>query len=124
MGCRRFYCGMAEGVDLWCGEILLELKKTYDPHLEIYAVIPFLDQNKSMSDKNRIRYQSILEQSDTHVIIASRFQRTAFKMRNRFMIDSADALIAVWIPSHTYSGTAQTVRLAQKKQIPVFFVRP
>lgn len=124
MGCRRFYCGMAEGVDLWCGEILLEIKKTIEPSLEICAVIPFFDQKKSMSPQNVARYQSILDNAVLHVFIDSGFKTTAFKKRNRYMIEHADALIAVWDTENYRSGTAQTVRLAKKRNLPIFYVTP
>ena len=119
-GCRRFYCGMAEGVDLWCGEIVLSLQNEFDPPLEIFAVVPYLAQPASMTEINQRRYHRIMARSKERFLISREFTKACFSKRNRFLVDSADALIAVYNESEYRSGTGQTVRYAKSRKKRIF----
>ncbi len=121
-GCRTFYCGMAEGTDLWCGEAVLNLSERFDPPLRIVPVVPFLSQPKSMSEKNQRRYRRIMESSSERFLVSKEFSKSCFQKRNRFLVDSADAVIAIFKESETRSGTAQTIRYAKKKNKRIFFI--
>lgn len=123
-GCRTFYCGMAEGVDLWCGEVVLEMKDRFHPPLEIYAVVPFLAQPEGMSQKNKERYRNIMENAKERFLVSRRFTKACYRKRNCFLVDSCDALIAVFDESKQLSGTGQTVRYAKKKGKKIFFIQP
>ncbi len=123
-GCRTFYCGMAEGVDLWCGELVLEMKDRFDPPLEICAVVPFLAQPQAMSPINQKRYRMIMEQAKERYLVSRRFTKSCFQKRNCFLVDSSDAIIAVFDEKNTISGTGQTVRYARKKGKTIFLVQP
>jgi len=123
-GCRAFYCGMAEGVDLWCGEIVLELKETYEPSLEIFPVVPYFSQPDSMCPANKDRYRRIMEAAKERFLVSRAYNKSCFQRRNRFMVDSCDALIAVIREDHLWSGTAQTVRYAEKRNKQVFYIHP
>lgn len=121
-GCRVFYCGMAEGVDLWCAELVLELRDQYDPPLEIRPVIPFLAQPASMSKINQERYRNIMNLSEKKYLVSSLFTKNCYQKRNHYLVDSADVLIAVYDPSNDRSGTAQTVRYAKRKEKKIFLI--
>lgn len=121
-GCRTFYCGMAEGVDLWCGEIILEIKDQFDPPLEICAVVPYLDQPKGMSHLNQERYRSIMEAAKERYLVANQFTKSCFQKRNRYLVDSCDVLLAVYREGEERSGTAQTIRMARRKGKKIFLI--
>lgn len=121
-GCRRFYCGMAEGVDLWCGEIVLELRDRFDPPLEICPVIPFLSQPSSMTEKNKERYRTIMDSSDNKFLVSRNYKKNCYQKRNYYLVDSADALIAVYDEENEQSGTGQTVRYARRKNKQIFVI--
>ena len=121
-GCRTFYCGMAEGADLWCAEVVLELKDQYDPPLEICPVIPFLAQPVTMTKKNQIRYRMIMDASERKYLVSSNFTKNCYQKRNYYLVDSADALIAVFDETNSKSGTAQTVRYAKRKEKQIFII--
>lgn len=123
-GCRTFYCGMAEGVDLWCGELILEMKDRFEPPLKICAVVPFLAQPKGMTQKNQERYRRIMDQADERFLVSQRYTKSCYRKRNCFLVDSCDAVIAVWDEKNFISGTAQTVRYANQKRKKVFHVQP
>lgn len=123
-GCRTFYCGMAEGVDLWGGEIVLELMHQFQPKLEIVAVVPYLAQPKTMTPLNQERYRNIMEVAKNRYLVSSQYKKSCFQKRNYFMVDSSDALIAVLKEGREISGTGQTVRYAKKQKKRIFMISP
>ncbi len=122
-GCRTFYCGMAEGVDLWCGEIVLELRDKFDPPLEICAVVPYLSQPKSMSKLNQERYRCIMEASKERYLVSRNFTKNCFQKRNRFLVEACDVLLAVFKEGEDRSGTGQTIRMAKKLEKKIFLIQ-
>ena len=72
-GVTHFISGMAQGVDMYAAEIVLELKKQYTPD--------------------------------------------CLRKRNRYMVDHADTVLAVW--NGGPSGTGQTVWCARETGKPV-----
>ena len=123
-GCRTFYCGMAEGVDLWCGELIVEMRDRFEPPLEICAVVPFLAQPQGMGRKNQERYRKIMEHAKERYLVSRKFTKSCFHKRNCFLVDSCDAIIAVMDEKSTISGTAHTVRYAKKKKKKIFLIQP
>ncbi len=120
LGCRTFYCGMAEGADLWCAEIVLDMKNQFNPPLKVIPVIPFLAQSKTMSKQNLLRYRRVMKEADVRYLVSPRFTKLCFLKRNRFLVDRADALIAIYREGATRSGTAQTMRFAKQKGKKIF----
>ncbi|MBP5289033.1 MAG: DUF1273 family protein [Clostridia bacterium] len=121
-GCRRFYCGMAEGVDLWCGEIVLELMDRFTPKPELVAVVPFYNQDKTMRPQFRERFHRIMIASSARFLVNHEYHKDCFRKRNQFLVDSCDALIAVYKPDETISGTMQTIHYAERKGRKIFRV--
>ena len=121
-GCRTFYCGMAEGVDLWCGELVLELRDSFEPPLRIVPVVPFLAQPSSMKEWNQKRYHRIMESAEERYLVSREYTKLCYQKRNHFLVDSADALIAVFKETEYSSGTGQTVRYAKRKKKKIFMI--
>ena len=121
-GCRTFYCGMAEGVDLWCGELVLELRDRFDPPLKIIPVVPFLSQPSTMTLVNQKRYHRIMEAAEERYLVSREYTKNCYLKRNQFLVDSADALVAVFKESEFRSGTGQTVRYAKRKNKRIFMI--
>ena len=121
-GCRVFYCGMAEGVDLWCGETVLELRDRFDPPLEIYAVVPFIAQPTQMSALNQKRYRRIMDAASERFLVSRNFSKNCYQKRNYYMVEKSDALIAVFKENVERSGTAQTIRYARRKGQKIFLI--
>ena len=121
-GCRTFFCGMAEGVDLWCGEIVLELKDQFEPPLQICAVVPFLSQPSTMTERNQARYRRIMDASSERFLVSRNFSKNCYQKRNYYLVDSCDALLAVFKEGEERSGTGQTIRYAKRKGKKIFMI--
>lgn len=114
-GATVFYTGMADGVDLDAAELVLEQKITH-PMLRLIAVLPF--PKKQLTDvASDCRYQRILQAADEVVTLCPAYRRGCYEMRNQYMVDHSERVIAVC--REMRSGTGQTIRMAKQKGIEV-----
>lgn len=121
-GVTDFLSGMAQGVDLWCAQIVLDLKKK-NPALKLHAILPCEGQENKWSVSAQEIYHSILEQADEVVYVGQEYSRGCMLERNRYMVDHSSILLAVY--NGTYrSGTGMTVRYAQKLGREVIIIDP
>ncbi len=122
-GVKTYITGMAEGVDMWAAEAVLELKHT-DDGVRLIAAIPYRGHINSISEEYKQRYLDILKEADEIIYVCDEYSKTSFKERNFYMIDNADILLAVYDMDNSRSGTGQTVRYAEKKGIPITVIDP
>lgn len=117
-GANEFYCGMAYGFDLLCCQILAELKENYT--FKIVACIPFQEQAKSFSKKDKILYDKMLAVCDEKVILSKEYHAGCYQARDRFIVDNAEEIIAYLNKAKT--GTAYTVNYAIEKGKKICYV--
>ncbi len=117
----HFISGMAIGVDMICAEIVLELSQKY-PHITLECAVPCKSQPNKWSDSMKERYCSILERSNKVTIIQEKYTSDCMHKRNRYMIECADIVIAVW--DGKPSGTGYTVNYAKEKGRKVYILNP
>ena len=121
-GVTDFLSGMAQGVDLWCAQIVLDLKKK-NSALKLHAILPCEGQESKWTASAQALYRSILEQADEVVYVNREYSANCMLERNRYMVDRASILLAVY--NGTYrSGTGMTVRYAQKLGREVIIIDP
>lgn len=120
-GADCFFSGMARGTDIWCAEIVLELKKTY-PDIKLTAIIPCRTQTKGWTDAEKQRYDNILKECATVVCVSENYTKSCMMKRNRALVDCCDLLIAVF--DGQKGGTAHTVSYAQSKSKKIITVEP
>ncbi len=116
-GYTTFLSGMAMGVDIWAGEIVLGLKRQFK-NLRFVAVVPFPQQANTWPQEWRIRYRNLLEKSDDVVMISQTYNTDSFFERNRYLIDHSSRLIAVY-NQEKKGGTAYTVRYARQQEVAI-----
>ena len=119
-GYTDFLSGMAEGVDTWAAEIILELREE-NPALRLHCILPCKSQADTWSASARVRYQYILEQADSIIYVHREKTRNCMLERNRFLVNHADLLLAVY-SGEQRGGTAATVRYARKAGKSIVFV--
>ena len=119
-GYDTFYCGAAKGADIICGELVLLAQERMRSPIQLICVVPFRDQASDWSDSWKQRYNSLMVRSAQIIRLSEHYYRGCYYARDRYMVDHADALIAVY--SGKRGGTAYTIQYAhkQKKEIVVF----
>ena len=121
-GVTDFLSGMAQGVDLWCAQIVLDLKKK-NPALKLHANLPCEGQESKWSVSAREIYHSILEQADEVVYVGQEYSRGCMLERNRRLVDQAGRLLAVY-NGEWRGGTAATLRYARKMGRALIVIDP
>jgi uncharacterized phage-like protein YoqJ len=121
-GISVFYTGMAQGVDQWGADIVLATKRRH-PHVRLIAVLPCETQANRWSPQQRERYFDILACCDNVIMLSAHYTRQCMRERNRYMVDHADVLLAVY-DGGPKGGTAHTVHYAQRKNRRIIIIRP
>ena len=119
-GVTHFISGMAIGVDMYSAEIVLGLKAKYNITLE--CAIPCETQAEKWSEPLRNRYYEIASKCDKEAMLQHHYTPGCMDKRNRYMVDHADYIIAVW--DGRASGTSKTVRYAQHQGKPIRVINP
>ena len=120
-GADRFFSGMALGVDTWCAEAVLELKKQL-PKITLTAVIPCRNQDEKWNSDERRRYRSLLEKCDRVICISENYVKDCMHKRNRALVDLCDVLVAVY--DGKSGGTEYTVNYAEKCRKKIILIPP
>ena len=121
-GVTHFLSGMAQGVDLWCTQIVLDLRKK-NPALKFHAILPCEGQERKWTALAQEHYRSILAQANEVIYVGQKYSRDCMLERNRYLVDHSSILLAVCNGSYQ-SGTGMTVRYAQKLGREVIIIDP
>lgn len=109
--------GMAVGVDQWACEVCLELGIPYD------AAIPFAGQDQRWPYTSRAHWLKLIrEASLLHIISEGGYSPQKMQIRNMWMVDHSDLLIAVW--NGTPGGTANCVNYAKSVGREIVMIDP
>ena len=120
-GYRHFICGMARGVDTYCGEITLALRAQY-PEITLEAAIPCEEQARGWPEPDRSRYFKLVSACDYETLLQHAYTDNCMLRRNRYMVDHASVLVAVFDGS--LGGTLHTINYAVKNQLEIIELRP
>ena len=115
-GYTTFITGMAYGVDLWAGELVLE-KRRWNRKLKLVAAVPFQGFESRWSDRWRWHYNQVLKKANEAHYICDGYASFAYQKRNEWMVDHSSRVIAVY--NGEAGGTRNTIRYAEKKEVPI-----
>lgn len=115
-GYVTFITGMAEGVDIWAAEIVLEKKKD-NKDLHLICAVPHPGFEKRRSKYETERYENIIKNADYVTTISDNYYRACYQKRNIWMVNHSSLVIAVF--NGTASGTKNTVDYARKSDVHV-----
>jgi len=121
-GVTDFYTGMALGADTWAAEIVIDLKDKY-PNLRLTAVLPCETQADAWTAKQRERYFNTLAVCDEVVTLHKKYTRSCMFERNRYLVDHAAFLMAVY-DGGSKGGTAHTVKYGKQKGRSIITIHP
>ncbi len=110
-GCRHFICGMAKGADVYFCEAVIKLRAAH-PDVRLEAAVPFPGQSDRWNRADRERYQRLLSQCDFETLIQQTRSPGCMHRRNRYMVDHAGLVIAVFNGRPEHSGTLATLNYA------------
>ena len=119
-GFTTFITGMAYGVDIWAGELVLEHRKKHrDIHL--IAAVPLEGFDSHWNESWRKRYRRLLKKADEVNYICGGYASFAYQRRNEWMVDRSSRVIAVY--NGEPSGTRNTINYAKKVDVPVVLIQ-
>lgn len=121
-GVTDWLSGMAQGMDLWTAEIVLDLKEK-NPALRLHCILPCEGQEHKWPASERERYHSILRQADGVIYVNRKYHDDCMLERNRYLVDHSSVLLAVYNGTHR-SGTGMTVRYAKRLGREVIVIDP
>jgi len=123
-GYKKFISGMAMGADTICAEVVLTLKNIY-PHIILECAVPNYVFTENWAAEDVLRYSSILTRADDiNFVSDSRvYSKRDLMLRNIYMVDSSELVIAVYIDGET-GGTKNTLDYARYKNKEVIVIEP
>ena len=103
-----FYAGGALGWDTYCAQTVLDLREEY-PCIALHLVLPCsrAEQTARWTEAQKAAYDCIYREAD------------CMRLRNKRLVELADCCVCFCGEPEGRSGTAQTVRMARQKGIPV-----
>ena len=107
----KFYLGGYGDFDSLCFRTLRELKKDF-PEIELLFITPYLDKNYSKLELAKSYYDDVIFPP-----IESVPRKFAILKRNKWMVDSADLVIAY--VKYSWGGAAKTLEYAKRKKVPI-----
>jgi len=121
-GMTDFVSGMALGVDIFCAEIVLALRER-NPNVKLHCILPCKEQEAKWPPSSQARYRAILERADSTYCVNEKFNKNCMLERDRYMVDHASVLLAVYNGTHR-SGTGATVNYARKLGREIIIIDP
>ena len=120
-GVTNFYFGGAYGWDQFSFLVMLKLREKY-PQISLNLVLPCSneDQTANWKEKDKAEFYRILSLADKIEYTSDHYFKNCMKMRNARLVEYADRCLCYLNPKRQRNGTAQTVRMAQNKDIPIF----
>lgn len=121
-----FYTGGAVGWDELAVRTVLKLREVY-PHIELHLILPCSneEQTAKWSTEQKTEFYRILGLADSVEYTSEHYYKDCMKVRNARLVELADFCFCFWDTNRQKSGTAQTVRMAQRKKIMIVnFFKP
>lgn len=125
-----FITGGALGVDTWAFDIIYGIKcdpkyrsSKYKIHLHLY--LPCVEHYTKWPEHAQRKIKMQIDHHADHVVwVSPERYKGGFQMqkRNIAMVDVSDGVLAVW--NKTEGGTANCVKYAKKKKVPVLGYNP
>lgn len=114
--------GMALGVDTLFAIAVLQLQNSAYP-VYLTCAIPCLNHSSKWPSSSTKIYDAILLRADDTVLVTNQaYTRDCMQLRNEYMVDHADSVLAVW--DGTPGGTANCVNYTKSVGKPVDIVSP
>ena len=94
-GYLTFISGMAMGVDIWAGEIVVRLREQ-DPRLHLIAAVPWQGFSARWNPEWKKQYEQLLKRADLVRYISRSYNQEVFARRNQWMIAHSSRVIGFY----------------------------
>ena len=115
-GFTVFITGMARGIDIDAGEIVLQLRAEGLP-IRLICASPYQGFEGSWNLEWQRRYNAVMKDADLVRYICPRYHRGCFQIRNEWMVNHSSRVIAVF--NGQPSGTKNTINYAIRQGVTV-----
>lgn len=114
---EKVISGMALGVDQWAAFISYKLK------IPFIAAVPFINQESKWTTFSQETYNKLIKLASEKVIVSDgEYSANKMQIRNEWMVDRCDQLIAIWDGSS--GGTGNCVNYAKSKNKSIIYIDP
>lgn len=114
---EKVISGMALGIDQWAANIAIKL------NIPFIAAIPFIGQEKAWPEASQRTYHALLNKAIEKIIVCEGgYAASKMQIRNQWMTDHCDKLIAVW--DGTPGGTGNCVQYAKNINREIILINP
>jgi len=111
-GVNTFWAGGALGFDTLAAECVLALKGKY-PFIKLCLALPCKTQSAKWSEREKLRYNAILEKSDRVCYVSEEYTSGCMHKRNDYMV--SHSRYCVCYLRHSMGGTFYTVNRAKQQ---------
>ncbi len=117
---EEFYSGGAIGWDTLCAQTVLKLRDKF-PHIRLNLILPCSNEEQTAlwNDSDKKTFMEILSSADSIEFTSENYYNGCMKKRNMRLVELADCCICFYNVRNRASGTGQTVRFAEQKDIPI-----
>lgn len=124
-GAGDFYAGGALGWDILCEEAVIALRENFAPHIKLHLILPCPpeEQIAHWSAFDKEVYRKIFETVDSVEVLSEHYTKNCIKNRNAYLAEIGDVCVCYFDKNRRCSGTAQTVRMAEKLGKEILNVR-
>jgi len=114
---EKVISGMALGVDQWAAYIAVKMK------IPFVAAIPFEKQESKWPLQSQETYHKLVKLASEQVIVSpGGYSAEKMQIRNKWMVDHCDKLIAIW--DGTSGGTGNCVTYAKSVGKDIYLINP
>ncbi|MDL4840845.1 DUF1273 domain-containing protein [Aquibacillus rhizosphaerae] len=115
------------GVELWTGEVILDLKEEYD--IKIGIIPPFLNQESRWPEHYQATFEEMVLQADFHQPLYQDEYKGPFqfKARDRWLIEKSEACLVLLdeeYPGSTRFFLEEAKKFNEKKGYPIYTITP
>ena len=119
-GVTEFYAGGALGWDTICASSIIRIREVFT-QIKLHLVLPCPPKQQILkwNDRQKSEYNAILAVADSVEILSQEYSSDCMKKRNAKLVEYADYCVCYY-RKRSASGTGQTVRMAQRKNIKIY----
>ena len=126
-GYTTFISGCAMGVDIWAGQIVLDIMADQiiekgSTNLHLIAATPWPGFASRWSAEWQEQYNDLLKRADLVIPISNHYHDGVFQQRNEWMVDHSSRMIAFF--NGAPGSTKNTIEYAEKQGIEVITNNP